>query len=122
MLYQIYFFTVVSFVLAICACVYMLVLSHENVLNWWFRFGSRFETTKKGSQNMIHKVIWGCEKCLSGQLALWTYLIVVYKPFSGYFKPSFDLGGYNLLIHLYFICISVLMARIISKLFSKYNI
>jgi hypothetical protein len=54
---------------AVISIVYMCVLSREPILNWWFRFGMRFE------RRAFHKPIWGCEKCFAGQLALWSSLL-----------------------------------------------
>lgn len=49
----------------ISGAVYRFVLSHEPVLNWWFRFGDKYEG------RWFYPPIWGCHKCISGQLALW---------------------------------------------------
>jgi hypothetical protein len=50
------------------AAVYRGILSKEPVLSWWFAFGARWES------KIWHKPIWGCEKCIAGQLCLWTYI------------------------------------------------
>lgn len=51
------------------AVVYRHILAYEPVLNWWFVWGARFE------DKWFYKPIWGCELCISGQLALWSYAL-----------------------------------------------
>ena len=45
-------------VFAVIAFVYREILSREKILNWWFKFGLRFE------KRFFYRPIWGCEKCL----------------------------------------------------------
>lgn len=62
-----------------CANVYANVLSHEEVLNWWFRFGARYEG------RWFWKPIWGCQNCIAGQWALWFY---IFRVISDRFFPQ----------------------------------
>lgn len=54
--------------------IYRNVLAYEPILNWWFRFGNRFE------KKFFFPAIWGCVKCISGQFGLWSYLLLVIVP------------------------------------------
>jgi hypothetical protein len=56
--------------IGIIAVVYIHILSLENILNWWFRWGNRFE------RRWFFRPLWGCEKCFAGQVALWLYVII----------------------------------------------
>lgn len=58
----------------IMGAVYRHILSDEPVLHWWFRFGQRFENT------WFFKPVWGCHRCISGQLALWAFLLLRILP------------------------------------------
>lgn len=58
----------------IVGAVYRGVLAYEPVLNWWFRFGNRYEG------RWFFAPVWGCVKCISGQLALWFYLFIEILP------------------------------------------
>lgn len=58
-----------SVLIGLFAVVYRQILAYEPILNWWFKFGSRYES------RFFYKPIWGCELCISGQVALWLYLL-----------------------------------------------
>ncbi len=54
--------------------VYRFILAYETILNWWFRFGSRYE------RKWFYRPIWGCAKCFAGQLSFWSWLLIVIIP------------------------------------------
>jgi len=54
----------------------------------------------------INKPLIGCSKCVSGQLACWTYL--------WYWHSC-----YNVLMHLFFICSSIIITWLLSNLKKK---
>lgn len=54
--------------------IYRCILAYEPVLNWWFKFGERFE------KKFFYPAVWGCQKCISGQICLWFYLVIVILP------------------------------------------
>lgn len=58
----------------IIGSVYRCLLADEPILNWWFMFGQRFE------KKFFYRPVWGCPKCISGQLALWFYMGIVIMP------------------------------------------
>lgn len=61
----------------IIAAVYVGVLAYSPVLHWWFRFGARYE------KRWFYDPVWGCVKCVAGQLALWLYLFLFVFPVLG---------------------------------------
>lgn len=67
---------------------YRDTISNEEILNWWFRFGSRFEG------NWFWKPIWGCHLCISGQIALWIYAVnwITSAIHMGYNTTNYTIG------------------------------
>jgi len=67
-----------TMLLAVCAgvsaAVYRQVLAHEPVLNWWFMIGQKYE------KRWFFPAIWGCVKCIAGQIALWSYMFLEVIP------------------------------------------
>ncbi len=57
--------------IGVMASVYKNILLYEPVLNWWAIIGQRFNA------KWYYKPIWGCDKCLAGQLSLWLFLLNV---------------------------------------------
>jgi hypothetical protein len=53
----------------VIAAIYRGLLAYEPILNWWFKFGNQYE------KRWFFAPVWGCVKCISGQLALWSYLL-----------------------------------------------
>lgn len=110
--------------IAVFAVTYRLILAYEPILNWWFMFGAKFE------KRFFYRPIWGCEKCLAGQIAFWTYLfgwIASYlntnAPFWSFlFKliPQYRQNDFNVLNGLIFVFVSVFLAKSIAKLYEKY--
>lgn len=113
-----------SALIGLFAVVYRHILAYEPVLNWWFKFGSRFES------KWFHKPIWGCELCIAGQLALWSYLlnvlsIVIFNgnsilsDFLLFIVPNYHLKDFSLLEGFIFICEAIAFAFIIYKGYNK---
>lgn len=63
----------------IIATVYRHILAYEYPFTMWWKWGNRFET------RWFFKPVWGCEKCFSGQLAWWLYLVF---NFPALFEPE----------------------------------
>lgn len=70
MLYFLLQILLFSILIGITAAIYHGVLAYSPVLNWWFRFGAKFE------KKWFFDPVWGCVKCIAGQMALWSYLIL----------------------------------------------
>lgn len=99
---------------AVVAVVYRHILAHMPILNWWFQIGFRFHmrhTEKgqiviKGWPAIVHKLIWDCEQCQAGQLALWS---VVYYTVTVEFYLSYVFG----------VAWAIMAARILKTFINK---
>lgn len=58
----------------IIGAIYRCILAYEPILNWWFKFGQRYE------KRSWFPAVWGCQKCISGQISLWFYSAIVIIP------------------------------------------
>lgn len=98
--------------LGIAAVIYRSFLAYEEVLNWWFTFGSRYEG------KWFYKPIWGCVYCISGQLAAWSYIF----SWIGlrYVAPDLGLSNYSLLGLFIFICVTIFYTHIFDKIYNHY--
>lgn len=108
----------------IIAAIYRQVLAYEPILTWWFAFGNRFEN------KWFFAPVWGCVKCISGQLALWFYSFIVilpavalrggrgftFFPYTGSSVVSVALGLFGLLIA---ICGAILTAMVCARILTK---
>lgn len=119
MLTEIFIYAIVY---AIIANVYISILSKEPILNWWFRFGLRFE------DRFFWKPLFGCEKCFSGQLAFWIYLFnwinseTYFKPFKtflNFFFVEYQFSEFNVMALILSVSTSVLFAFILSIIIIK---
>lgn len=110
--------------IALIAISYRNILAYENILNWWFRFGSKFEN------RFFYKPIWGCVKCISGQIALWFYLLswlhnsYFYKNtfLSDVFLFLYPRGNemnYNLFGAIFLIFTTILITNVLDKFYNK---
>lgn len=113
-----------SLLLGITAVIYKNFLAHEEVLNWWFRFGDKYEG------RWFYKPIWGCVYCISGQLALWFYLVNWFgsvnfiknsflSHFISFMVPNINTGNFSLLGLIIFICTVIFIVHILDKYFNK---
>ena len=105
------------------AVLYRRILAHEEILNWWFRFGSRFEG------RWFWKPVWGCHLCISGQMALWTYVInwisvVILSRNTATFDflssvvPVFTRWDFSVLNGLIFVSLTIGFAFFVNLLYS----
>lgn len=106
------------------AVVYRHILAYEEILNWWFRFGSRYEG------RWFWKPIWGCELCIAGQIAFWTYTLnwLMYSYFDRFPStaalllksiPLYSKQDFNVLNCFIFTCEAIAFAFVIYKGFKK---
>jgi hypothetical protein len=61
----------------------------------------------------IFKMIIGCEKCVSGQMALWIFLFFNYK---NYLALEFS----TIIYHALFIALTIFTTTIIKSIYSKH--
>lgn len=67
---------------AVISVAMITLMSHEPILNWWFRFGERIGKPIVNDievERWFYKPIWGCEKCFAGQISLWVYIFTHIK-------------------------------------------
>ena len=114
-----------AFFIAIIAYVYREFLAHEEILNWWFKFGLKFE------KRFFYKPIWGCQMCFAGQMALWIYFFNwlstnfdTNAPFWRlifFFIPKYDLVDYNVFLGVFSVSLSVLLTFFFFFIIKKLN-
>ena len=97
----------------VIGAIYRGLLAYEPVLNWWFRFGARFE------KRWFYAPVWGCVKCITGQLALWWFTILQIIPcLMETERPIME--NFALLFGLLFtICGAILTAIILAPIIAK---
>lgn len=110
---------------AVIAFVYREILSREKILNWWFKFGLRFE------KRFFYRPIWGCEKCFAGQLAFWTFFLnwlstnfdtnAPFWRFIFFFIPKYDKTDFNVFVGLFSVSLTIFITFLISKTIKKLN-
>jgi len=93
--------------LALTAYVYSEVLTQPGmILNGFYNWLERnLVTESQGRLEVIFKPLIGCYLCVAGQFALWGYLIA-YLP------------HYNLFEHVFFICLTIFIARILHRIYT----
>ena len=112
-------------VFAVIAFVYREILSREKILNWWFKFGLRFE------KRFFYRPIWGCEKCFAGQLAFWTFFLnwlstnfdtnAPFWRFVFLFIPKYGKTDFNVFVGLFSVSLTIFITFLISKTIKKLN-
>jgi hypothetical protein len=91
-----------SLAAALVAYTYCMILTEPSmILNPWYNFLDE----KLGSKPWIFKPLVGCMYCVSGQAALWGYLILYYS-------------DYSLLQHLFFISFAIYITPLINKFYT----
>lgn len=107
--------------IAITAFTYSYILTGPNEifgslygkLNDFFKTDLRRQSGK--SFHPLFKMIMACEKCVSGQMALWIYLAWHYENYL----VSFRLGLYNFIEHVLFISTTIFLTTIIKFIYTK---
>lgn len=120
-MYLIFEAFIIAFTAGIIAAVYRGVLAYEPVLNWWFRWGNNFE------DRWFFNPIWGCVKCISGQMGLWAFVFLEIIP--AIWSPGGQNGGNTSAATMYSqtgaawvislllaICGAILTAMVLSRL------
>lgn len=100
--------------------VYRLILAYEPIMAWWFRFGNRYEG------RWFFPPIWGCQLCISGQLAGWSFLFLEILPIIltetgriSRFGGSLMISIQTLVAFLFSLIIAICAAIFTAKLISK---
>lgn len=112
-----------ALIIAVVAYVYREFLAYEPVLNWWFKFGLRFEN------RWFYKPIWGCQMCFAGQLALWIYVFnwissnfenkAPFWRFVFFLIPNYGNQDFSVFSGVFSISMSILFTIIITNSIKK---
>ena len=106
-------------VMALIAFVYREILLREPVLHWFLLFGLRYEN------RWFFKPIWGCHKCIAGQLTFWFYLAwripIELSPETAAYNRIitnnvhlYHLTGYSFIGHIFAICTAILITELLK--------
>lgn len=112
-------FFLLSFLISVTAFVYSYILTQPTeLLSSVYRcLDALFKNDKRYSKGLdmhpIFKMIIGCEKCVSGQMALWIFLFFNYKY---YLALEFS----TLIYHALFIALTIFTTTIIKSIYSKH--
>lgn len=87
-----------SLLIAITGFVYSNLLTEEGHI-----FHGLKNFLKEHLPEYLYKPVIGCERCVTGQLALWVYLY-------------FNYADYNFVNHIIFISLSIFLVAIITKI------
>lgn len=101
---------------AFIGTVINVIMPNEPILNWWFRFGNRIGIkVVKGEEveRWFYRPIWGCEKCLSGQVALWCY------PLLG--ADYYELCGKYAFAHIIAVSSAIYCTLLLTKLITRHE-
>lgn len=106
-----------SFLIAVFSFIYSNVLTDNGeLLNGLKKLLYKLNDEEKLNAGLgyhwLYKVLIFCEKCISGQIALWSFLII---HFHEYRNGSFVL----VFPHLLFITLSIFFAVIIKSFYTK---
>jgi hypothetical protein len=102
-----------------------VIMAKEAIANWWFRFGEKVGkdiVQGQEQERWFYRPIWGCEKCFSGQLALWIYFfshIHGNSPVDWQDNGWFSLPGYSIFSHILAVCTAIFTAVIFSHIINK---
>lgn len=91
---------ILSFFISIVAFVYAVILVDDGMILFGYK---KFLYKTIGKVDYLFKPVVGCPYCVSGQFALWLYLILYYDQ------------GYNLLEHITLVSLSIFNIAIIKK-------
>ena len=110
-------------IIALFSITYRMILAEEDILNWWFRFGLRYEN------RWFYKPIWGCALCFAGQTAFWTYLINWIGSYFNekapfwrliyFFIPKYHNERESLFLMAFFVSFTILQTFIFGNLLNR---
>jgi hypothetical protein len=111
-----------AILIAIFAFVYTnILIDTGEILEWWSSFwynvfDNEGRLSKGDGYHPLYKGFIQCEKCVAGQLALWSFLILNFDIYL-YASWSFLL----ILQHALFITLSIFLSTIVKLIYSKLN-
>lgn len=107
-----------SFLIALAAVLFVFVLSEPGEIFGWLRrilfnlFDNDTRINRGEDLHPVYKMTIGCEKCVAGQWAFWSMLIINWRAYLVSWKFFIP--------HLLFVALTISLAMIIAKLYNKY--
>ncbi len=108
-----------ALLIAITSVVYSYILTQPGeIFGWLFgKLNEFFKTDERTSQGLgphpLFKMIMWCEKCVSGQMSLWLFLIINWKYYAE--------GVFIIVIpHAFFVTLSIFLSLTIKKIYNKH--
>lgn len=109
---------VYSFLIAVFSFVYSNILTDNGELlnglkKLLYKLNNEERLNAGHGYHWLYKVLIFCEKCISGQIALWSFLIIHFQEYrNGAFVLVFP--------HFLFITLTIFFAVIIKKFYTKF--
>lgn len=87
-----------SVLIAVSSWVYVCILTNEGmILDWWAKFLNRIIRSQ-----WLLKPLVECEYCVSGQIALWFYVLKYWNE-------------YNLLTNIFFVTLTIFLTNLMNE-------
>lgn len=98
-----------TWAIAVSAFTYSNILTEGDMIlaPFWEWADNRFV----GGQRWIFQVLINCQFCISGQWALWYYIIYCIKDYPNHMHP------YSWFVHMWFILQTIFMAKVVTWLY-----
>lgn len=107
-----------ALLIAITGFTYSYILTQPGeVFGWLYgKLDALFNTDKRGCKGLgfhpVFKMIMACPKCVSGQMALWIFIILNHEDYLQSFI-------WHLVFHILFIGTSIFLATLIKSYYQK---
>ncbi len=108
-----------AFTVSITAFTYSYILTQPSeVFSWLYKqlnilFKNSERYQRGDDMHPIFKLLIGCEKCVSGQMALWIYIIICGRNYFNDFVT-------HLIIHILFVATTIFLTTIIKFIYTKH--
>jgi len=107
-----------ALLIAVTGFTYSYILTQPGEVFGWIygKLDVLFKTDKRSCDGLgfhpVFKMIMACEKCVSGQMALWIFIILNYQNYLQSFI-------WHLVFHILFIGTSIFLATLIKSYYQK---
>lgn len=108
---------ILSFLLAVLAFIYTNVLTQAGevfgaLYSKLYRYFKSDEREQQGlPKHPLFKVLIDCEKCVAGQIAMWSYLIINFNQYICFI---------SVLKHFLFVSLTIFAVIIIKSIYTKF--
>jgi hypothetical protein len=110
-----------SLLISVIAVVYSYVLTFpgEIFFNLYKLLHKAFQTDEREAKGLyphpIFKLLIACEKCVAGQIALWSYLALMWPAYLKFKIAAVAFG------HIGFVAMTIFLTVIMKKLYQNYT-